>query len=633
MVWKSWFSCPFDTAHQFMKPDQATSIHPGSIDSMESDLLPFERVMKSLLLIVALACVASLISMLLAGGDNIARRLASVATLLVIVGAVHWQLKRSVRAATKGFVVGMWLAISVSTFFLAGVHSVNFVMYPLLVALAGWVLGERWLQGVFAATMVLIGVLAAGENAGLLVPTARAGPFVIAVTLSSVVVVTTYLITMVYRTLMRGRDRALNLAGELKAKNLTLTQRERDLQMILDHVPSVIASFDAGSRLRLGNARYGALFGAPLDQLVGRHIHDYVPADALAFLQPHWNRCLQGERISYRRINRDPNSGALRILDVELVPELEQGRVSGLFAQLIDVTDKVAADEEIRELNSTLERRVQDRTAALEAAMETLRLAQEELARSETQAALGTIVASVSHELSTPLGNSLMTAGTLVDQSRQFQQSLDSGNLRRSELSAFVAQVNDGNGLLLRNLQRAVELLRNFRQVVNDSASEQRRVFDLAGLVTEVVGTLTPSLKRYPHRIEQQIAPGIRMDSFPGALGQVIINLTNNAYLHAFDGRTDGVLRISAHLQGEQARVRFEDNGVGISPEHLERLFEPFFSTKHGKGGTGLGMGIVDNLVRKSLGGSIAVTSTEGQGSCFELVLPLVAPEPEAEDI
>jgi PAS domain S-box-containing protein len=606
---------------------------PSSKDTVERDLLPFERVLKTLIFIVSVACVLSIASMLTTNADNIAKRVTSVVVLLVIVVAVHWQLKRSVHSAAKIFVVGMWLAVSASTFMLAGIHSVNFVMFPMLVALAGWVLGERWLQGVFAATIVLIGFLAAGENAGLLVPTARANPFVVAVTLASVVVTTTYLITMVYRSLIRGRDRAMDLAGELKEKNRALTQREGDLQMILDHVPSAIASFDADSRLRWANTRYAAMFGVPPGQLVGKHINDYVPADALAFLQPHWNRCLQGERISYRRTNRDPGSGALRILDVALVPELEQGGVSGLFAQLIDVTDKVAADEEIRELNSTLELRVQERTAALEAAMETLRQAQEELARSETQAALGTIVASVSHELSTPLGNSLMTAGTLMDHSRQFQQSLDAGNLRRSELSAFVAQVNDGNSLLLRNLQRAVELLRNFRQVVNDSASEQRRVFDLAGLVAEVLETLTPSLKRYPHRIEQHIAAGIRMDSFPGALGQVIINLTNNAYLHAFDGRSDGVLSISALLQGDYVLLQFEDNGVGISPAHLERLFEPFFSTKHGKGGTGLGMGIVDNLVRKSLGGSIAVTSTEGKGSYFELSLPLVAPAPEADGI
>ena len=263
--------------------------------------------------------------------------------------------------------------------------------------------------------------------------------------------------------------------------------------------------------------------------------------------------------------------------------------------------------------------------------MDTLHRAQEELALSETKAALSTMVASVSHELNTPLGNSLMTASTLADYSREFQQTLDAGNLRRSDLLEFVAQVGDGNTLLLRNLQRAVDLLHNFRQVANDSASEQRRAFDLAVLVAEVVATLAPSLKRHPHRVEQHIAPGITMDSLPGALGQVIINLVNNAYLHAFEGRSNGVVRISAELQDGQAVLRFEDNGVGISPEHLERLFEPFFSTKHGKGGTGLGMGIVDSLVRKALGGRIAVTSTVGQGSCFELHLPLVAPKAEVE--
>lgn len=269
-----------------------------------------------------------------------------------------------------------------------------------------------------------------------------------------------------------------------------------------------------------------------------------------------------------------------------------------------------------------------DTKVQLEAAMDKLQRSQEELARSETKAALATMIASVSHELNTPLSNGLMMASTLVDQSEEFQRLLEGNQVKRSDLGAYVANVREGNQLLMRNLGRATDLMNNFRQVANDQASEQRRVFDLSVLLRGIVDTLSPSLKRHPHTIIMQVPEGIVMDSLPGPLGQIAINLINNAYLHAFDGRSDGVLTISATPVPGEVLLEFSDNGVGIPADNLARLFEPFFSTKKGKGGTGLGMGIVDSLVCKTLGGSIAVQSTLGRGTQFSLRLPLAAPAP-----
>lgn len=274
------------------------------------------------------------------------------------------------------------------------------------------------------------------------------------------------------------------------------------------------------------------------------------------------------------------------------------------------------------------QRQEQERLA-LEDLTDKLHRSQEALARSETKAALNTVIASVSHELSTPLGNSLMTASTLVDQSRDFRRAFDSNQLKRSELSTFVENVCEGNDLMLRNLQRAVALLKNFRQVANDQASEQRRRFDLATVVHEVMDTLAPSLKRQPHTVVVDIPSGITMDSLPGPLGQVVINVVNNAYLHAFEGRSDGVLTIRATQGGSRAHLVFSDNGVGMSPQTQARLFQPFFSTKTGEGGTGLGMTIVADLIRKTLGGTLEVYSSLGGGTTLRLDLPLVAPHNE----
>lgn len=284
------------------------------------------------------------------------------------------------------------------------------------------------------------------------------------------------------------------------------------------------------------------------------------------------------------------------------------------------------ATKQILEFSNTLELRVEQRTAELKATAETLHDFHGKLIDSEARATLSTIVASVSHELSTPIGNSMLMATMLVDQSKNFNDLVDAGHLKRSELGVFLKVLRDGTQLMERNLQRANELLGNFKQVSVDQASDQRREFDLTQYLKEIVDSMAPSLKTKPHRIILDVPNGIRMNSLPGRIGQVIINLINNAYLHAFDGRDNGVLTISAIANSETVEICVADNGVGMSNENLEKLFQPFFSTKIGRGGTGLGMTIVDNLVRKSLGGELAVKSELGVGTTFQIDLPLTAP-------
>lgn len=281
---------------------------------------------------------------------------------------------------------------------------------------------------------------------------------------------------------------------------------------------------------------------------------------------------------------------------------------------------------QVQELNETLETRVAQRTRELQQALEHLQESQTNLAHSEARATLSTMIAGVSHELSTPLGNSKIVASALSEQMRATEKLVQQGQLKRSGLVHFMGQVGEGLALMQRNLDRAFELLGDFRQVAADQASEQRRNFDLAEVVGEVLNTMSPSLKRHTHQVLVDISQPVSMDSLPGPLGQVLINLVNNAYLHGFEGRTDGVLTIRAALESDLVTIQVSDNGVGMDGDQLNKLFLPFFSTKIGHGGTGLGMAIVNNLVTKTLRGRITVASTVGQGTRFDLLLPRVLP-------
>jgi signal transduction histidine kinase len=199
--------------------------------------------------------------------------------------------------------------------------------------------------------------------------------------------------------------------------------------------------------------------------------------------------------------------------------------------------------------------------------------------------------------------------------------------MRRSELVGYLDNACTTTEILMRNLQRAADLVTNFKQVAVDQTSTQRRTFLLAEVVAGNVLTLLPSIRRTPFEVVQKIPDELMMDSYPGPLGQVIANLVNNAIMHAFDGRSEGEVELVAEYEKpDWVALHVRDNGNGISHANQERIFDPFFTTKMGVGGSGLGLHIVHSIVSEILGGRISVRSEEGHGTCFTLSLPLEAP-------
>lgn len=261
-----------------------------------------------------------------------------------------------------------------------------------------------------------------------------------------------------------------------------------------------------------------------------------------------------------------------------------------------------------------------------------LRDAKDQLVVQEKLAALGALVAGVAHELNTPIGNSLLTASTLQENTRALETAAASGTMRRSTLGEYIVSTHEGLDLVTRGLRSASELVQSFKQVAVDRATEQRRTFDLQRTSQEVVDTLQRSIRVAGHQLVLDIAGGITLDGYPGPYGQVLTNLINNALLHAFDGRTHGTMRLQAQVvRPGHAEIRFSDDGVGISSENLGRIFDPFFTTKMGRGGSGLGMSISYNIVTSLFGGTMEVASTPGAGTCFILHVPLNAPQAQAD--
>jgi ligand-binding sensor domain-containing protein/signal transduction histidine kinase len=251
---------------------------------------------------------------------------------------------------------------------------------------------------------------------------------------------------------------------------------------------------------------------------------------------------------------------------------------------------------------------------------------QQQLVEREKLAALGSLVAGVAHELNTPIGNSLVIASTLEDKTAEIEMRSNQNAMRRSDLSSFIDAAREASTLLMRSLRNAAELVNSFKQVAVDQASAKRRDFNLHQASQEIVTTMKNQIRKAGHQIELEMPDDISMDSFPGPYGQVIINLINNALLHAFDGRSGGEIRLWAvRLGPERVRIVFQDNGKGIAIEHQARIFDPFFTTKLGQGGNGLGLSITYNIVTSLLDGTIRVDSVVDVGTRFTMDLPLKA--------
>lgn len=260
----------------------------------------------------------------------------------------------------------------------------------------------------------------------------------------------------------------------------------------------------------------------------------------------------------------------------------------------------------------------------LEATVAELQRTQEHLVEARKLAALGDVVAGIAHEINTPIGNALTCASHIAVSATEIAARLDSGALKKSELTRFLAAAREDAELISANLTVAADLIRGFKQVAVDERSEARRCFALKVYLQDIVANLRPRLKHTPHTVVINCPPDLEIDSYPGAVSQVVTNLILNALDHAFDGDRPGHVFIDVRALDGDVEIKVRDDGRGIKPEDLPHIFERFFTTKGHLGGTGLGLFIVESLVRGKLNGDISCESTLGVGTTFTIRMPRV---------
>ncbi len=282
-------------------------------------------------------------------------------------------------------------------------------------------------------------------------------------------------------------------------------------------------------------------------------------------------------------------------------------------------TNLKLTNDELKQYQSSLEIMVEKRTLKLKDA-------QKQLIESEKMASLGELVAGVAHEINTPVGVGVTAASFLSDETKIIDKKYTDELMTREDFSEYLTCSLQTTEMILSNLQRATELIKSFKKVAVDQTAEDKRCFFVTSYIGEVLRTLHPRIKKTKHNIEVLSGKDIEINSYPGTFSQIITNLVMNSIIHAFDedeGEGGNVV-IDIKPKDEGIIISFSDDGKGVGKDDISKVFDPFYTTKRGRGGTGLGLHIVYNLVTQKLKGNIKCESDLGKGTVFYIYIPSI---------
>jgi hemerythrin-like metal-binding protein len=301
------------------------------------------------------------------------------------------------------------------------------------------------------------------------------------------------------------------------------------------------------------------------------------------------------------------------------------GALRRLYGGLVARNEELlTAQHSLSALNATLEQRVAERTAELLETNERLKEEQGKVLEAEKMASLGRMVAGFAHEVNTPVGIAVGAASHSRELVREIGELLSQEEVTEAALRERLGMLDEAGQLALSNLRRAADMVHSFKRTAVDQASQTEREYDLAEVIEDVQKSLRSAFKNTPICIAVDCPGKLGLFGNAGALVQLLANLLQNSRMHAFaDGTRAGNITIRAGREGDRVFIDYRDDGAGMSAETLAHAFEPFYTTRRGTGGSGLGLYIVYNLVTQGLRGEVHCESAAGQGVRFYMTYPL----------
>jgi PAS domain S-box-containing protein len=400
-----------------------------------------------------------------------------------------------------------------------------------------------------------------------------------------------------------------------------LNTSENKYKQFLNSVQAIVFEYDNHGSLLFLNKSWTDLLGHSIKESQGIPLVDFIyepdKANVIDFINNSLKKSEYEKRLEVRLYNNKNEllwfELSVRQNDVSKASVTDTETGTGI---LYDVSPRKEAEDTVKKYQDNLEKIIEEKTASL-------KKTHKQLIQVEKMASLGSLVAGVAHELNTPIGISITASSYLIDITKDLLGRFENRTLKKSELEKYFISNQETSKILLTSLQLAADLILSFKKVSGDQGDEEKKTFNLKLYLQDILTSLGPKLKRTSHQIELRCNDDIEMTSFPSAIAQIIINLVVNSLMHGFKNKTSGTITIEVSLRKNQVVIDYTDNGQGIPKNQLEKIYDPFFTTARGEGGTGLGLNIVFNTVHQVLNGTITCVSKANMNTTFTIKIPL----------
>ncbi len=291
-------------------------------------------------------------------------------------------------------------------------------------------------------------------------------------------------------------------------------------------------------------------------------------------------------------------------------------------------------ERHLRAEKESLEVKVEERTNSLNTTLEHLKATQNQLIQSEKLASLGELTAGIAHEIQNPLNfvNNFSEVSVELMQELKSPLTPDGGILtgKRIDMELF-SDITENLEKITLHGKRASSIVKGMLEHSRTSTGE-KELTDINALADEYLRLSYHGLrakdprdsanKNFNSDFKTDFDSDLpKINNIPQDIGRVLLNLINNAF-YAVRNIEKPLVTLSTEKSDNQIIIKVKDNGVGMSKEVLSKIFHPFFTTKPTGQGTGLGLSLAYDIVTKGHGGTIEVTSTEGVGSEFMIILP-----------
>lgn len=344
-------------------------------------------------------------------------------------------------------------------------------------------------------------------------------------------------------------------------------------------------------------------------------------------------------------------NGITSYLDYSITPFLnEEKEVVLLIPEGRDISELINKRNELIRLNRELEDRVNERTAELqktnqnltvslqetekarlklidasdelEQSLENLKITQDKLVESKKIAALVSIVVGISHEINTPVGVCITSASYLELLLQELKERFESGALTSNDLKVGITKSSESVDLILKSLTRISNLITDFKMIAVDQENTKKKSFKLCSYINNTIINSNFELAESNHVVNFLCEEEIEIVSYQEAFSQIFNSLIDNSINHGFEFMEVGTINIIIKSLDEYVVIEYSDNGKGMEQYEVDKIFEPFYTTKLGKGRSGLGMNITYNLVTNIMGGTISVKSKKNEGITVTITLP-----------